>query len=109
VCTAVPVVNNVATCTVPPASAAFGVGSHTITLASFGDTNYTLAAIPPSASLSFTVVKAPTTITFSPAPSPTSSVPGQPVTFYATVAVPLPGLATPTGSVAFIEDTTGGP
>jgi hypothetical protein len=107
VCTAVPITNSVASCT--PASGTFAVGAHTITLGAYsGDTHYS-STFPSSGNtpLGFMVMLAPTITTLSA--SPVSALPAQPVTFTAVVAVPLPGVATPVGTVAFTEDTASGP
>jgi hypothetical protein len=77
-----------------------GVGSHHITASYSGDNHY-----PPSASLALTeqVNKANSAATVTTSASP--AVPGQKVTFTATVAAALPGAGKPSGSVVFQDGT----
>lgn len=100
------VTDNVFTCTAP--SGTFAVGSHTIQIAfsNTTETNYTLAGTGLDTLLTFSVAAAPTTTTLTA--YPVSALPGQSVTFTATVAVPLPGVATPVGTVSFTQDTIAG-
>ncbi len=84
------------------ATAALGVGSHSITTSYAGDTNFNgssgvLAGTPQVVNRSGT-----TTSVSSTSPSTV----GQPVTFTASVAVTAPGAGTPTGSFAFTNDGT---
>ena len=75
-------------------------GSHTFTLSYAGDSNTT-------ASSSFgklVVNQASTTVNLSSSPS--SSLPGKTVTLTADVTVVAPGVATPSGTVAFYQGST---
>jgi hypothetical protein len=78
-----------------------GVGSHSITAAYPGDTNFTSST---SSVLTQTVNQAATTTALASNHNP--SVVGQPVTYTATVSVTSPGAGTPTGSVTFADNGT---
>jgi hypothetical protein len=101
ICAAVAITNGVATCTVP----AFEVGSHSITVASLSDPNYTLTGSTVS-QLAFNVVKANTTTVVAASPNP--SAVGQSVTFTATVSVVAPGAASIDGNTVTFSNGAGG-
>ena len=85
------------------ATALLSVGSHTITAAYSGDTNFTTSTGNDSASPQV-VNQASTTTTVGSAPNP--SVFGQTVTFTATVTPVSPGAGLPSGTVNFTEGAT---
>ena len=85
------------------ATALLGPGTHTITAAYSGDTNFATSTGNDSASPQV-VNQAATTTTVGSAPNP--SVFGQPVTFTATVTPVSPGAGLPSGTVDFKEGTT---
>ena len=98
VCGAVPLtVSDQATCQVSYTS----VGSHSITAAYSGDTNFKAGTSP---TLTQQVNRAATTTSVSSSANP--SLLGQNVTFTATVAVMSPGSGTPTGTVTFADGST---
>jgi len=77
-----------------------GAGTHSITAAYAGDSNY-LSAV--SAAVSQVVTRVPVTITATSSLNPSNF--GQPVTFTFTV-IGVAGLTTPTGSIAFTDGGT---
>ena len=82
-------------------TAGLSVGNHFITGTYNGDTNFTGS----SGSWTQTVSQASTTTTVTSSTNP--SVFGQSVTFTATVSVVSPGAGTPSGTVDFVDTTTG--
>src|SRR5207248_3099536 len=82
------------------------IGSHTITAAYGGDSNYTASA---AGALTETVSKASTTTAVVASANPSAF--GQNVSFTATIGVVAPGAGTPTGTVQFQVDSsnTGSP
>ena len=83
------------------ATAAFAVGSHSITAVYSGDTSFGSSTSPAS---THTVNPAATTTTVGSSPNP--SVVGQSVTITATVSVNPPGAGAPGGSVEFFDGVT---
>jgi len=77
------------------------IGSHLITAAYGGDTNFSAST---STSLTQTVNKDATTTTLTSSADP--AVAGQSVTFTATVSINAPGSGTPAGSVTFRDKNT---
>jgi hypothetical protein len=77
-----------------------GVGSHTLTAAFTGSGGF---ADSNSAAVGVTVSTASTTVALGSSLNP--AVPGQAVTFTATVAAVAPGAGTPTGTVTFKDGT----
>ena len=92
--TTVPTVTTTATTTSP-------VGSYPITASGAVDPNYTISYVAGTLTIS---PDATTTVVSS---STTSTGFGQPVTLSATVTANSPGTGTPTGSVDFLDTTTG--
>ena len=84
-------------------TSSLAVGSHTVTAAYSGDTNFKTSTGDDSAAPQM-VNKASTTTTLASAPNP--SVSGQTITFTATVAPVSPGAGTPSGTVNFTEGAT---
>ena len=77
------------------------VGLHSITAAYGGDTNFTGSS---SSAVGQTVNKGATTTAVTPSANP--SVPGQSVTFTATVSVTSPASGSPIGTVTFLDGAT---
>jgi YVTN family beta-propeller protein len=98
-CSAVTLTSGQATC----ATAALAIATHSIAASYTGDTKFT-ASSNAAAPLSFIVGKASSSVGVGSSVNP--SVPGQSVTFTATVTVAAPGAGTPTGSVTFNEGAT---
>jgi hypothetical protein len=98
-CAGLPVnaATNTATCT----TSALTVGSHSVTGAYSGDTNFNGSST--AAAVASTVNKAATTTTVS---APGTSIWGQSVTLTSTIAVTAPGAGSPAGTVTFLDDTT---
>jgi len=94
-CSSVNLAGGIATCSV----ATLAVGYQTVT-ASYTSNSARYAGS--SNSVTEAVAAAPTTATVSATPNP--SLPGQSVTFTATVAAASPGSGTPTGTVTFVAD-----
>ena len=82
-------------------TSALSVGSHSITVAYAGDTDF---ATSTSSALSQTVNQSATTSSVASSANP--SVSGQSVTFTATVAASAPGAGIPTGTVTFKDGGT---
>lgn len=82
-----------------------GAGAHTLVINYVGDAHFN-AKNNSSAPYSFTIGKATTAVSLTPAP--TSTTFGGSVTFTANVTAVAPGAGTPTGTVSFY-DTFGGP
>ncbi len=99
-CSAVTLTSGQATCT----NAALAIATHSIAASYTGDTNFTSSSNSTSP-LSFGVSKASSSVGVTSSANP--SVPGQAVTFTATVTAAAPGAGTPTGSVTFNDGTTG--
>ncbi|MEO7273194.1 MAG: Ig-like domain repeat protein [Vicinamibacterales bacterium] len=83
------------------ATAALGIGRHSLNASYAGDGNFTASAT--TSALPLTVGKASTTTALAASPSP--SVNAAPVTLTATLAVVAPGAGTPTGTVTFFDGT----
>ena len=79
-------------------------GSHSITAAYAGDTNFLGSTSAILTQVVNTAVLLSTTTTLASSPNP--SAPSQSVTFTASVAGPTGATATPTGSVTFLDGTT---
>ncbi|HEV8059046.1 MAG TPA: Ig-like domain-containing protein, partial [Gemmataceae bacterium] len=77
------------------------VGSYTITASYAGDTNFSLS----TGTAALTVNQSASTTTLTSDANP--SVSGQTVDFTAIVTATAPGAGTPTGSVTFVDTTTG--
>ncbi len=81
-------------------TAPLGVGSYAWTATYNGDSGDLSSTEP----INFTVVKDATSLIA--APSPSSSVRGQPMTFFAVVSASKPGVGAPTGTVTFKDGAT---
>jgi hypothetical protein len=81
------------------------VGTHTISASYAGDANFTTSSTSGSSNLQEVVSAAATTTAVTSSVNP--SVFGQAVTITATVTVQAPGAGTPTGSVTFMDQTSG--
>jgi hypothetical protein len=82
-------------------TSALAVGSHSVTATYAGDGDFTGST---SAAVTETVNKASTVTSLVSSSNP--SVPGQPVTFTATLSAVAPGAGTPTGTVTFKDGAT---
>jgi hypothetical protein len=85
-----------------PAPVVLPVGSHALTATYSGDDHYTTSV---SAAATLTVTEAIVTVAVTSSLSP--SLPGRPVTFTATLAPPASGFPIPTGTVEFVDTTSG--
>jgi Big-like domain-containing protein/VCBS repeat protein len=80
------------------------VGSHTITAAYAGDTNFLASSASGASGVTQTVSKTPSTTALTSSPNP--SISGQAVALIATVTASGNGSGTPTGSVTFSDNGT---
>ena len=99
-CAGLPVnaATNTATCT----TSALTVGSHSVTAAYSGDTNFNGSST--AAAAASTVNRAATATTVSTPAS--TSITGRSVTFTAAIAVTAPGAGSPAGTVTFLDGAT---
>ena len=99
-CAGLPVnaATNSATCT----TSALTVGSHSVTAAYSGDTNFNGSSTAAAAASTVNRAAAATTVS-TPA---STSITGQSVTFTAAIAVTAPGAGSPAGTVTFLDGAT---